>query len=157
MLGRAGRSARLPSMSVLSAQAWGSPRRSSGVLMRSARVSMSVLAAGVLVLTGCSGEAEPAASPSATPSATETAAEEKASPEPKDTTAATAPAGQRFPQCEPAEGKTVTMLDNEVIEAQEIPEVVVEAFELGGETIPAQVIESVTVPERVIDRGCIVE
>jgi len=118
---------------------------------------MSVLAAGVLVLTGCSGEAEPAASPSATPSATETAAEEKASPEPKDTTAATAPAGQRFPQCEPAEGKTVTMLDNEVIEAQEIPEVVVEAFELGGETIPAQVIESVTVPERVIDRGCIVE
>ncbi|WP_152190335.1 OmpA family protein [Georgenia satyanarayanai] len=126
--------------------------------MRSARVSMSVLAAGVLVLTGCSGEPEPDAPPAATPSATHSAAEEKPAPtdEPEDAPTS-APAGERFPQCEPAEGKTVTMLEDEVIAAQVIPEVVVEAFEFGGETVPAQVIEAVTIPERVIDRGCIVE
>ncbi|WP_454084249.1 OmpA family protein [Georgenia sp. Marseille-Q6866] len=128
--------------------------------MRSARVSVSVLAAGVLVLAGCSSEPDAADSPGAAPSATESSSAEtpsaKEEPTAKDG-AATAPAGQRFPQCEPGEGKTVTMLENEVIEAQEIPEVVVEAFEFGGETVPAQVIEAVTIPERVIDRGCIVE
>ncbi|PYG01922.1 Outer membrane protein OmpA [Georgenia satyanarayanai] len=127
--------------------------------MRSSRVSVSVLATGALLLAGCSGEAEPAASPAEpTPSATGSTVEEKRSPteESKGATA-TAPVGQRFSQCEPGEGKTVTMLEDEVIEAQEVPEVVVEAFELGGETVPAQVIEAVTIPERVIDRGCIVE
>ena len=123
--------------------------------MRSARVPVAVLAAGVLVLAGCADEPD---SPDVTPSATEAAQEtasatEEATEEP--TTAA--PAGPRFPECEPGEGKTVTMLENEVIEAQEITEVVIEPFELDGQTFPAQVIEAVKIPERVIDRGCIIE
>lgn len=126
--------------------------------MRSARVSMSVLAAGAFLLAGCSGEAEPADSPDPTPSSSASAAEEEPSaPEETEGTTATAHVKDRFAQCETGEGKTVTVLEDEVIPAQEIPEVVVEAFEFAGETVPAQVVEAVTIPERVIDRGCIVE
>ncbi|WP_413452974.1 OmpA family protein [Georgenia phoenicis] len=123
--------------------------------MRSARLSLSVLAAGALLLAGCSSESEPASSAAdPTPTAT-TASEEKpsATEEAKDE----APTGPRFPECQPGEGKTVTMLEDEVIEAQEIPAVVVEAFELGGETVPEQMVEAVKIPERVVERGCIVE
>ncbi len=126
--------------------------------MRVRQLGVAFMVGVVMTVTACAnsdpvpdgtapavdGSAEPT-----TPAPTATDDAGTAAPDPA--------AGPRFPECEPAEGKTVTPLDDVVIEAQEIPEVRTDDVEIDGQTVPGVVVEGAVIPERVAERGCIVE
>lgn len=114
-----------------------------------------VVAGALLALTACSGGGSDPA-PTTSPSPTEASAE-PTTEAPTDAATSATPAGVRFPECEPAEGKTVTDLEDIVIEAVELPEERWDDFTYDGETIPGYVLEAAEIPERVLERGCIVE
>ncbi|WP_324650749.1 OmpA family protein [Georgenia sp. H159] len=121
--------------------------------MRGRRLPVAVVMGAALMVASCSGGDEAPTPSDQTPAAV-------ASPEPTalpTDVATAAPPGPRFPECEPADGRTVTMLDDVVIEAQKIPEVRTDEVELQGEAVPGVVVEETVIPERVAERGCIIE
>ncbi len=124
--------------------------------MRVNRLCTTLLVA-VLTLGACSQAQDPEPAPTAPATAVEeTTAPPTSSPTPTDAPTA-ASSSARFPECEPGEGKTVTMLEDVVVEAQEIPELRTDDVEIDGQTVPGIVVEGVSIPERVAERGCIIE
>lgn len=122
----------------------------------------AAIVAAVLLLTACAPESGPTGDPtgSATPKADATAEpspDPVSSPDPVDPMDDPAIAALDFSMCEPAEGKKVTELEDEVIPAQEIPEVRGEDFEFDGETVEGPVIPAAWIGERRAEAGCLVE
>ncbi len=124
------------------------------------RTPLLVLVASLLTVAGCSDQNDPAAS-DRTANPTEevttdapTADPTTSAPEPSES--ATADGSTRFPECEPGEGRTVTMLEDIVLEEQEIPGITMADVQVGGATVAGFVVEPVVIPERVVEQGCLI-